>query len=109
MLFLAANCGQASLGGASGLSGNSLLHVLRSSIRLAASRREAGVQVTMFGVQILVLVFLFGLYWICMMADCHLIFVNVDYVYWSIECTILLFPHKKNFMGVIDHSLPTFC
>jgi len=49
--------------------------------QMAASRREVGVQVNMLGVQTLVLVFLFGLYWICMMTECQLIFVTVDYVF----------------------------
>ena len=52
---------------------NSVLLGLRSDIRLVASRKGIGVQVNKLGPQSLVFIFLFGLYWICMLADYTLI------------------------------------
>jgi len=62
-------------------------------MRLAASKREVGVQVSMLGPQTLVFDFLFGMYWLSMMACFHLKFVNDVNVNWLYECIIHFIPN----------------
>jgi len=66
------------------------LHVLRAETRLDASKRVIGMQDSSLGPHTLMLGFLFGMYWLSMMAVFQLQFVNDDNVKWVYEFTIHL-------------------